>query len=83
MLLWQKQHTKFQACSELKKLIPTDSVNCRENDDFLRQKQLHQNWKTGNFQIANITEPTAKRNFHLGCKYNVFVVWYATKGTNT
>ena len=84
-LLWQQQlrHTKFQACSELKKFMPTDSVNCQEKDEFLLQKQLHQNWKTGNFQIANITEPTAERNFSLGCAYNDFALWYATKGTNT
>ena len=84
-LLWQQQlkEAKFPSCSELKKLIPMDSGNCQEKDEFLLQKRLHQNWKTGNFQIIDITQPPADRNFSLGCKYNDFVMWYATKGTNT
>ena len=52
-LLWQQQlkEAKFPSCSELKKLIPMDSGNCQEKDEFLLQKRLHQNWKTGNFPL--------------------------------
>ena len=85
IILWQChiKETKFQSCSELKKLIPMDSVNCQEKDEFLLQKHLNQNWKIGNFQIIDITQPLTNRNFSLGCKYIDFVLWHATSGTNT
>ena len=84
-LLWQHQlrYGKFHTCNELKKLIPKDSVNCQEKDEFLLQKRLQQNWKTANFQITHTTQPLARRNFSLGCKYDDFVLWYAKSGTNT
>lgn len=60
--------------SILPKYISSDSGNCPQKDEFVLQKRLHQNWRTGNFKIETVTEPIDK-NFQLGCKYDDFAMW--------